>query len=114
VDVKHIILIHFLSLRDHFSGEMCTYFSQLEMNDGKGTGYKISQRTRNVLPPFFSVSLEFVGGNCGWLNSNLLMLLICQRQGKLCPMMKSTDMSCTLESEPLVKQQLLESEQYKI
>lgn len=41
------------------------------------------------------------------------MLLICQWKGKLFPMMKSTDVGCTLETEPQVKQVLLESEQYK-
>lgn len=83
------------------------------MNDGKGYHNKvqdISKRTRNILFPFFTACLEFVGGNCGQLNSSLLMLLICQRKGKLFPMMKTTDVSCTLESEPEVKQILLESE----
>lgn len=59
----------------------------------------ISKKTRNLWHLFFSVCLEFVDGNCGQLNSNLLMLLFCQNKQKLFSMMKSTDVSCTLEIE---------------
>lgn len=67
--------------------------------DGKGTRVEYLKENKKLMAPFFSVCLEFVDGNCGQLNSNLLMLLFCQNKQKLFSMMKSTDVSCTLEIE---------------
>lgn len=91
--------------------EICTYFSQLEMNDGKGYHNKVqdvSKRTRNILFPFF----YNLFGICWWqlwpVKQQFPDVTYLSEERKVISHDESN--RCTLEIEPLVKQVLLESE----